>query len=763
VGAEPRDSVYDVRNGFVYIPNLGTSNVTVIFDRQVVGTVAVGRNPSGAMYDGQNGYVYVLNPGSKTVSVLSGTQLVGTVSVGSGSDYAVYDPSSGYAYVTNSGTKNVSVINGTTLVGSIEVGSNPFGAAYDSANGDVYVANQGSQNVSVISGMNVVASLPAGKTPYWVTYDSGTGDLYVANEVSDNVSVIRGTTVVGSVNVGTTPDSVTYDSANGDVYVVNGASDNVSVINGTKLIRSVAVGATPLYADFDSANSLVYVVNRDSGTVTAINGTKAAETVTVGASPYFPVYDSGNGLLYVPNDGSETVTAIVTGAVVTFTEQGLPTGSGWWVNVSIASTGYSNATTLWLGAPNGTFSYFASTNDRNYTSTVGSFTVDLGVSLLSETVPFPLRTFPVSFVATGLPTRTSWSVTVGNATFTSLTSTIVCPEANGSYTYVLGIVAGWTPSNATGAFTVDGAPVSERVEWRSVTYPVTFAESTLPAGTGWWVNVTGNISGYSVTTSLTVQAPNGTLGYLVATSDKSYASPAGNLVVGGQPVVLELPFYLVTFEVTFAAVGLPAGHRWSVGLYTTQQATSSSVDSFREPNGTYPFDVQLVPGYTVTPSSGTVVVDGASITRTINFSAAAPPTYAVSFSSRGLPGGTSWSVILGGLPETGNGTLLFPGLVNGSYPFTVEPVPGYAATPSSGSVTVNGNGTSVLVEFASPAAVPTILGLPSGEGYAVLGGCLVVVAVVVAALALGRRKPTTAPPGQEAPTPPPPRDVPHFP
>lgn len=47
-----------------------------------VATVPVGSRPDWATYDSRNGFVYVSNEGSVNVSVISGTSIVGTVNVG---------------------------------------------------------------------------------------------------------------------------------------------------------------------------------------------------------------------------------------------------------------------------------------------------------------------------------------------------------------------------------------------------------------------------------------------------------------------------------------------------------------------------------------------------------------------------------------------------------------------------------------------------------------------------------------------------------
>ena len=57
----------------------------------VVTTVPVANGPAGAAYDSGNGYVYVANSYSNNVSVINGTKVVATVPVGNYPDGVAYD------------------------------------------------------------------------------------------------------------------------------------------------------------------------------------------------------------------------------------------------------------------------------------------------------------------------------------------------------------------------------------------------------------------------------------------------------------------------------------------------------------------------------------------------------------------------------------------------------------------------------------------------------------------------------------------------
>ncbi|MHB8361116.1 MAG: ice-binding family protein [Thermoplasmataceae archaeon] len=75
-----------------------------------------------------------------------------------------------------------------------------------------------------------------------------------------------------------------------------------------------------------------------------------------------------------------------------------------------------------------------------------------------------------------------------------------------------------------------------------------------------------------------------------------------------------------TYTITFSESGLTSGTSWSVsinGVAATPYTTSTI--SFVEINGTYTYTVNNVTGYSVSPASGTITVNGNSVTKNIVF------------------------------------------------------------------------------------------------------------------------------------------------
>ena len=339
--------------------------------------------------------------------------------------------------------------------------------------------------------------------------------------------------------------------------------------------------------------------------------------------------------------------------------------------------------------------------------------------------------YSVTFSEAGLTKGTPWSVTLAGSTRSSSSSTVQFTEGNGSYAFSVGGVSGYTASPSSGTVTVNGASVTQSVAFSPsavATYAVTFTESGLPAGTSWSVALSGSPGSGSAPGSITFNEPNGTYPYAVGSVAGYTASPSsGSVTVNGadeSQAITFTPIPPTTYMVTFTETGLPSGTEWSVTVSgSTVSALAPAAASLSEPNGTYSYTVGTVAGYTASPSSGTVTVNGVAVTQAIAFSSSTATTYRVTFTETGLPSGTEWSMMLGGVPESASA----PASIgfnepNGTYSYTIGSVAGYTASPSSGSVTVNGAAVTQTATFSPVSAggyyavTLTSQGLPAGSG-----------------------------------------------
>ena len=559
------------------------------------------------------------------------------------------DPATGWVYVANRVSNTVSVINGTDLVASVAVSYGPWETLVDPANGLIYVIDSTSSNVSVIDGTTLVATLAVGYAPGGYTGQDGAaldpvnGYVYVVNFGSDNVSVINGTSLVGSIPVGGTPMGLAVDPSDGYVYVGNHASDNVSVILGTSSIGSIPLAGDPVAVAFDPVDGLVYVASENwssgspLGIVFVIDGTNVRSSFDIGEGPWGIAVDPVYGSVAVTNAGSDTLSVIQGNSEVEVATGVIPTS-------------------LAIDPVNG-YTYVANWESANVSVISGSLVVgSIRVGSLPADVMFDPLNGWVYVLNEDSGTAT---VLDGARAYPTVVSFHASPSSvkRGSATALL--------VNVTGSSN----------EWR-------FAYSGLPA------NCT---SADSPNLTCTPTSPAGLFRIQVNASNSEGISTAVATVLS------VLDANITSFPVEFVAQGLAVGVRWFAALDGVWADATGSDIWFSAPNGTHDFQVVPVPPMIPDPSSGSVTVNGTAVTESIRFSA--PATFVVTIAETGLASGTVWGVDLNGSSGASAASTVSFRVPNGTYAFEVAVPLGYNASPTAGTITVNGSDRSVSVVF----------------------------------------------------------------
>jgi YVTN family beta-propeller protein len=445
-----------------------------------------------------------------TVSLPSGYGPVGVAA----------DNANGDVYVTIPNESSVVVISGTTqkILTTIPLNESPAGLVFDSVYSEVFVGTFFGHTVKVISTLtnSIVANVSVPGSPVALVCDSLNGNVYVAQQSSNSVSVISGSTntVTAVVPVGSYPMAGAFDNATGDVYVANYGSGNVSVISsesGNAVVASVPVGKNPIGATYDSGTGNVYVVNEYSNNTTVISGTSQSVVGDVGTSTY-PV-----GVAYNPTHSIVAVVTLGFGVVRIISDA---------TNAVIANVTVGSLPVGIAYDPSNGYEYVANSNSSS-------------VSVIGTALAPP---YPVAFTETGLPSGTSWSVTLNGVVGDSTTNTVAFSETNGSYSYSVGSIPGYSVIPSSGEFAVDGFPVNVDVTFSQPEYLVTFLETGLPNGTAWSVTFNGEL-GTSTISTLNFTTPNGTFDFNVSAVSGYTVSPsAGQVNVSGAASSLTLAF-----------------------------------------------------------------------------------------------------------------------------------------------------------------------------------------------------------------------------
>lgn len=630
VGTEPEAGATDLANGFVYVANAVTNNVSVLNGTSLLATINLAPNQTGTpvyvVYDGANQDVYVVDRynfegNGGAVNVISGTTVLATVPVGHLPDMAVVDPANGDVYVTNSDGATISILDGTILLSSVPVGTYPSWAAYDVLDGDVYVANEGSANVSVVNGTSVITTLPAGAGPDSAAYDPADGDVYVANNVSNNVTVFHNLSVAGNVLVGADPSFVGYNPSVGGVEVVNTNSSNVTVLTGTTAVATLPVAAGPVWAGTGTAGAFTFVVGENANEVTILEGTTYIGNATVGSVPVLGVADPLNQLMYVLNSGSNSVTVFALGYPVLFNETGLGAGVAWSVTLGSAVNSSTSAS-IGFVEPFGVYAYAVGTpSGYRLIGTAPASpisVVDRGVTVNVTFAPIPGAIFNLTFVETGLGGCGGQAGGQG--------------WSGGGQQWGGQGDQGWGSFPSWGGYLGDSGyeGSSQGQQWGGQGHQgggegghCCRSQSSIPA---WSVTVEG-VTKTTTNTSVSFSEPNGTYAYTVdAPSGYSVTSsvPPSPVTIQGSDLQVNVTFGPTSpsqsLSITFEEEGLSYGTVWCVTISASEcSSVGEMVFSGLSP-GTYAFSVSPVAGYSAHPAAGTVSLSNRNATVIIQFS-----------------------------------------------------------------------------------------------------------------------------------------------
>jgi YVTN family beta-propeller protein len=590
--------------------------------------IPVGEGPDALIVDPVNSTVFVANQLSSSVTQISlpTNAVVASIPVGSqpAPEAMALDLANATVYVVTSGSNNVSAISipFQYVTATISVGASPDAIAFNPANKDVYVANGGTGSVTIISSVTnlVVATIPVGFDPDALAVDSVNHEVFVADAGSDNVTAISGTTnlVLNTTSVGTAPGpfgAMGFDPANNELFVANVGSNNVSVIGGTNhtLLATIAVGSGPSGLVVDSAKGKVFVANRYSNNVSVISTSMDAviATIPVGDQPSLNGAIAINtvlGTVYVPDSGSNNVSVI-----------SVSTDS---VVASVPVLNLPDAVAV------------DSTNGAVYVADEGSGNVST----------FTLTS--VTFRASGLPTHTTWSLSVGSPpllvsnTTVRASGTIALVEEAGNLAYAILPPPGYGVASVTGprfptqsVANLTFAPTTIAIKFGPIEM-LTFVEAGLPSGTPWGVAIGptaahgGPASQHANTTgtSITFSAVRGSWKFQVTSKPSLYAAAPSKGVVGVSKAVVtkDLTFKPLTATVLFREVGLRGGTLWQVtltGPINVSRSSTSATLKFLLVNGTYNFTVTNFSAIHPHPGSGslTVVAPHAAVTVTIEY------------------------------------------------------------------------------------------------------------------------------------------------
>ncbi len=818
VGYLPFGIVTSPNGSYIYVSNYNSNNVSVIStaSNTVIKSINVGNSPSSIGITPNGLFVVVGNSASGTVNIINTKTYTNyIVNVGGNpggyisSSYATSIPdgvafssNNTFAYVSNA-DGNVSVINLNTssLFKQIKVANYPINGLAISSNGNYLYAlvneyygsgiDYGS-HLSVISTktFSVLYNISTDWDPTSIALGPGDYTAYVTSYYNSTISVLNLTTKIKPYSISlpsyANPIGIYLSPENNSLYVADNGLNNISIINlSTNAISSYNVGIYPVSISFANlyianfiesglpsgkswsvnVDSISILSNKTNITFFEPNG---SHLYKIGLVPgYKPSPSSGTFIINGTNLNISITFTIVT-YNIKFVETGLPSGTNWSVTLN-GTKESSSGNTIKFTEPNGSYSYFIETPIFESIGIQFILTHSTGTITVNGTNTGLNVTYTTQYYLTMLANPSNGGIVYPESGWYNASTLInISTRPNISFKFV-----SWA-GNGNGSYsgkientTIEmNSPITEQANFVKV-YNIVFTETGLKIGTLWSVTLNGTTE-TSTTDNITFNEPNGTYSYSIGSVNGYYVSPLSGLIkVNGSSVSQSIKFTLIivkTYSITFIESGLPSGTSWAVTLNGTENTSSKTSITFYEPNGTYTYSIQQIPGYSVAQSSGTITVFGSNITKYVIFVQSTQNEYYIIFQETGLPSGTSWSVTLNGTTKSTTGTSITFIVKNGTYNYKISLPSGYSSQYTSGTINVEGKSLVVPLNISKSSSFPWLL---------IILIAIIILVVIIIFILMRRKKPKQygqgpgyygqqAPPGPPPNYPPPQQQYPGY-
>jgi DNA-binding beta-propeller fold protein YncE len=566
--------------------------------------------PSGATYDAATGLIYVQDTNSSEYVLqdfdpATGT-IVGSINISQSSAHLAWDPVNDLVYVpaginyTNGGfdanwVEEVNVTSGAIV--NLTVGEEPAGISINPSSGEAFVSDVDSGSVVFID-----PGTPAPSTGFTVTFETDpstcsitfNGVTYTSGEEASSVAagmypLVANTCsgesfsswassagALGSSSAASTTLTVsangtvtaTYSSSSPTVYTVtfdvipstcSVTFNSVRYTNGEQA-TGVTAGTYPLMANSCTGESFSSWAS-SAGAVTS--PASASTMLTVSSSGTVTATYASTSPGYTVTFDVSPSTCSITFDGTTYSDSGQATG--------VAAGSYSLAANSCAGE---SFSTWASTAGAIASTTSAStmVTVSSNGTITATFVAAAPAMFIITFTESGLPSKTTWTVTLAGGLLSGASANLTATVVNGTYDYSVGTVGGYTANVTSGSVVVHGA---DKVVL------IGFSGSSTPPPSG--------------------SSPSGISPVLLG-------SVIGLLIL----VLLIIFLFLVARArrnpLVFAESGLPGGTSWEVTVDGLRETSTASEIEFHVKDGIHAFQVGEVAGFSVRPSSGSVEV-----------------------------------------------------------------------------------------------------------------------------------------------------------
>lgn len=428
----------------------------------------------------------------------------------------------------------------------------------------------------------------------------------------------------------------------------------------------------------------------------------SAEHISASLQIYFTLLSSNAVMLT-----SGTVNIIVQNGTVqmnntnqnftlltTFSQTGLPSGTGWSVSYS-NTVNYSTSSQISFSTSSGNKQFLIQSIKKNgcvYTPNPSLGTLSGGSQ---QTVIFA-SSCTTNFTESGLPQGDNWTVNYASSIRSSNTNAITFITIGSTFAFRINSVSSSNRSTGNCSFAYIPSPGSGNLvagAAKSISFTNTsacasnFVESGLPVGLSWEVTYDGQFNS-SNRTKITFMQPIGSYSFNVSTiavqsgncSDIYSPSPLSGALQSGSSKSIAFNSNLVCSQIPteFIEYGLPSGTNWSVSYDGSKNSSLGDKIYVTALPGTYSFNVGSLNFngcfYSPSVSSGTLV---AGSSKQITYSGLCN----TSFLQSSLPPAYNWSVTYNSTTRYSVRSRINFTISAGNYSYSIPTLSNYTNNP----------------------------------------------------------------------------------
>lgn len=305
-------------DGWAYICNIGSHNVSIVVGNRVRAAVAVGRYPNAIAADPGTRRVFVSNPTDRTLSVLEGESLVATwplpiqpgalglvgreLWVGSSNDGRILR----LAPRDGSQIGELALADVTSILTILDAPD--VHRVYVATYGRIHAIDPSTLREVARMAQNSYRALavsPMGKWVYTTEYDSKAQQSYLLILDAERLNLARRVPVLADSS------DVAVDPRNGQVFVLSSYTNRLQVFDGQdhRLITNLGMGSGPRHMALDAEFAQLVVTNDsgDSVTIVDADALKVVATVPLALKSASIASDPRTGRLYVAARSADQV------------------------------------------------------------------------------------------------------------------------------------------------------------------------------------------------------------------------------------------------------------------------------------------------------------------------------------------------------------------------------------------------------------------------------------------------------------------------